>query len=140
MYMGGVDKLDQMLETYLSLRKTVKWYKKFFQHLLDVTVYNSFVLFKLKNPSSKSKLVDFRTELIAHIIARHHSGHRHLGGRPAGSGDAPTRLTEPTSLSIYHPHQPWQVPRENAEFVGHQRRMENESGSRLDICVLAAVV
>ena len=36
----------------------------------------------------------FRTELIAHIIALHHSGHRHLGGRPAGSGDAPTRLTE----------------------------------------------
>jgi len=34
-YMGGVAKLDQMLEPYLSTRKTIKWYKKFFQHLLD---------------------------------------------------------------------------------------------------------
>jgi len=56
MYMGGVDKLDQMLETYLSLRKTVKWYKKFFQHLLDVTVYTSFVLFKLKILHLKANL------------------------------------------------------------------------------------
>ena len=43
-FMGGVDKLDQMLEPYLSLCTTMKWYKKPFQHLLDVTVYNSFVL------------------------------------------------------------------------------------------------
>jgi len=33
---GGVDKLDQMTEPYLSTHKTIKWYKKVFQHLLDV--------------------------------------------------------------------------------------------------------
>jgi len=31
------------------------------------------------------------------------------------------------------------VPRKNAEFVGHQKRIENESGSKLDTCVLAVV-
>ena len=93
-FMGGVDKLDQMIEPYLSIRKSLKWYKKFFQHLLDVTVYNSFVLFKIKNASSKSSLLDFRKDLISNIITRHHSGQRRMGGRPSGSGDAPSRLSE----------------------------------------------
>jgi len=50
---------DQMLELYLSLRKTIKWYKKPFQHLLDVTVYNSFVLYKEKSPTTKDNLMAF---------------------------------------------------------------------------------
>jgi len=68
--MGGVDKLDQMLEPYLSLCKS-KWYKKLFQHLLDVTVYNSFVLYKEKNPGTQDTLLSFRTKLIDGILTKY---------------------------------------------------------------------
>jgi len=43
--MGGVDYIDQKLAPYESLRKTVKWYKKFAFHLIDLTIHNSHVLF-----------------------------------------------------------------------------------------------
>ena len=39
-FMGGVDKLDQMIEPYFSTHKTIKWYMKFFQHSLDVAMQN----------------------------------------------------------------------------------------------------
>ena len=39
-YMGGVDRSDQLLHYYDAARKSMKWYKKFFFHLLDVsTIY-----------------------------------------------------------------------------------------------------
>ena len=93
-YMGGVDKLDQMLEPYMSTRKSLKWYKKFFLHLLDISVYNSFVLYKQQNVGSKATLLSFRGDLVTGIITKHHTGQRQHGGRPSGSGDLPSRLTE----------------------------------------------
>lgn len=36
-YMGGVDKSDQILHYYNAERKAMKWYKKFFFHLVDVS-------------------------------------------------------------------------------------------------------
>lgn len=40
-YMGGVDKSDQLLHYYNAARKSMKWYKKLFFHLLDVSTVNS---------------------------------------------------------------------------------------------------
>lgn len=36
-YMGGVDRVDQVLHYYTCVRKTMKWYRKLFFHLLDVS-------------------------------------------------------------------------------------------------------
>ena len=51
--MGEVDLADQMLTSYLTECKRHKfWYKKFFRHLLNTTVLNSYILFKKDNPST----------------------------------------------------------------------------------------
>lgn len=42
--MGTIDKVDQVLYTLNSTRKSFKWYKKFFVHIFDLAVYNTFIL------------------------------------------------------------------------------------------------
>ncbi|XP_068129742.1 piggyBac transposable element-derived protein 4-like [Hyperolius riggenbachi] len=45
-YMGAVDFSDQMMAPYLILRKTRAWYKKVGIYLLQMAMYNSYVIFK----------------------------------------------------------------------------------------------
>ncbi|XP_056397299.1 piggyBac transposable element-derived protein 4-like [Hyla sarda] len=45
-FMGGVDLSDQALQPYTALRKTKTWYKKLALHLFQITMYNSFVVYK----------------------------------------------------------------------------------------------
>ena len=44
--MGLVDKSDMQISFTESIRKTLKWYKKLFLHYLDITIYNSYNLYK----------------------------------------------------------------------------------------------
>ena len=73
-FMGGVDKSDQLIGKYMTLRKTHRWWKTLLYHLLDVARVNSYILFndfrkknkdivELQRPKSYSQL-DFNVELI----------------------------------------------------------------------------
>jgi hypothetical protein len=63
-YMRGVDKHDQFLSYNPITRKTAIYYKKLFFHLVDIIIFNSFVIFKEKNIDKKIKtLHDFKIAL-----------------------------------------------------------------------------
>jgi len=49
-------------------RKSVKWYKKFY--LIDLAVFNAYVLFKMRNLLSPS-FSDFKLQQIKSIIEKH---------------------------------------------------------------------
>ncbi|KAL0869809.1 hypothetical protein ABMA27_006026 [Loxostege sticticalis] len=72
--MGGVDKKDGMLAMYPVERKRTRvWYKKFFRRLLNVSVLNSYIIYK-KSPQQVTHRHDhrsFRTQLITSILDRH---------------------------------------------------------------------
>ena len=57
--MGLVDKCDMQIFFTENCRKTLKWYKKLFFHFLDITIYNSYVLYK----NSKQKYGNARKPL-----------------------------------------------------------------------------
>jgi hypothetical protein len=56
-HMGYVDKSDRMANSYSISRRTWKWTKKLFFHLLDLTILNSQIL--LKSCGSKLSHRDF---------------------------------------------------------------------------------
>ena len=43
---GGVDHLDQVCAAYTSRKRTSRWPKCVFQHMIDVTAYNAFLLWR----------------------------------------------------------------------------------------------
>lgn len=65
--MGGVDLTDMLLSSTESVRKTIKWYKKVFFHLLDLSVLNSHILFK-QVTGKKLPLKNFIENLIEQLI------------------------------------------------------------------------
>jgi len=70
--MGSVDKTDMLLSSVECVCKTIKWYKKVYFHLIDMSLLNVYSSYKQvtgKNPL----LADFQLELIRQIIDRYRS-------------------------------------------------------------------
>jgi len=56
-YMGFVDKLDRMVNSYGIAHRTWKWTKKLFFHLTDMTILNAFLI--QKSCGSKMTHINF---------------------------------------------------------------------------------
>ena len=61
--MGFVDKTDMQISFVEYIRKTVKWYKKLFFHLLDLSTLSAYMLFRVKHKKN-IQFGEFRKELI----------------------------------------------------------------------------
>lgn len=73
-----------------SHRKTIKWYKKFFFHIVDMALVNAVYLYKTQN-SKNLQLKEFRLQLIKNIITKYNNQNRISIRRP--SIDSPLRLS-----------------------------------------------
>ena len=70
-YMGGVDKSDQYLAYHNVLRKTVRYWKTLFYHMVDIAAVNSFILYNYTASLRGIKTItenDFRHQLVLQII------------------------------------------------------------------------
>jgi len=70
-YMGGVDKSDQYLAYHNVLRKTVRYWKTLFYHLVDVAAVNAYLLYNYTASMSGIRTItenDFRDHLVLQII------------------------------------------------------------------------
>ncbi|KAG5881925.1 hypothetical protein JTB14_038446 [Gonioctena quinquepunctata] len=62
-YMSGIDLQDQMMAYYPSHRKTIRWYKKVGIHIIEMMLYNSFMIYN-KHSVQKMSYLDFRQSII----------------------------------------------------------------------------
>ncbi|KAI4473362.1 hypothetical protein M0804_015378 [Polistes exclamans] len=95
--MGAVDKADMVISTVNSTHKSLKWYRKFFFHLVDICVWNAYCLYKhkTKQPISMAK---FHLQLIKEILEKYHENI----SRPHTIGNNnPLRLIERHFPSVY---------------------------------------
>lgn len=66
--MSGVDRHDQLMSYYPCEHKALRWYKKVFVHIIQMSLINSFKLYRKDHPQSKSSLYDFRLEVIDMLL------------------------------------------------------------------------
>lgn len=66
--MSGIDRCDQMLSYYSSPRKTIKWYKKVMFHLLDISIWNSYYLYKKRFLQYNGHYIDYHREVVKKLI------------------------------------------------------------------------
>lgn len=96
LYMGGVDKGDQMRGYYPVRLKSIKSYKYIFWFLFDMCITNAYILSKYSPStvcSSKYNLKNFRLKLADQLIGKYFS--RKRAGRPRS-----TTTSAPPARSI----------------------------------------
>ena len=67
-YMGGIDSNDLLLKYTEFSRRTVKWWKKVFFRIVNLSIVNAYIIFlewqKAKGIKYKETQTDFRKKLI----------------------------------------------------------------------------
>jgi len=65
--MGGVDDIDRQLSLTETVRKSMKWYRKFFFYLVDFVLCNAHKLYKIQTSDSLS-YPDFRLQVVRGLL------------------------------------------------------------------------
>lgn len=68
--MGAIDKTDMLLSSIECVRKTIKWYKKLFFHMIDLSLLNAYSVFKTVTGKHLS-LASFHLQLIRQILIKY---------------------------------------------------------------------
>ncbi|CAF1556805.1 unnamed protein product, partial [Rotaria sordida] len=98
--MGAIDLVDMQSSFTECIRRTIKWYKKFFFHMVDMASINAFYLYKTQN-SKNLQLKEFRLQLIKNVISKYGNQKRISIGRPPT--DSPLRLSATHFPSLVSP-------------------------------------
>ena len=85
--------VDMQIGFAECLRKPGKWYRKLFFHMFDLSVFNSYLIYKM-NTGKKIKFLDYRLQLIREIF-QIYSVPKPKIGRPSLT-NRPTRLSVKT--------------------------------------------
>lgn len=99
--MSGIDRCDQMISYYSTPKKSIRWYKKVLFHLLDISVWNSYYIYK-KISDSNISFLDFRDNLINTLlkIPQNSNGRDFLLDN--GNSQTHVRYTPPTHFQDAH--------------------------------------
>lgn len=90
--MGLIDKSDMQISFTDSARKSSKWYKKLFFHVIDMTVYND-IIYKTKTGKTM-QLSQFRLQVIRQLLEEFTPVRSSPnGGRKSKDQESPLRLT-----------------------------------------------
>ena len=69
--MRGVDKGNQLIIYYELSRGTNKWWKRIFLHLIDISIVNSFIIWKKSELNKGMTQKQFRLEIVRSIIKKY---------------------------------------------------------------------
>ncbi|XP_020296631.1 piggyBac transposable element-derived protein 4-like [Pseudomyrmex gracilis] len=65
--MGGADNVNRQLSITETVRKTMKWYRKLFFHLVDLCLSNAHAMYKMRN-AGPAPFPEFRLEVVRALL------------------------------------------------------------------------
>lgn len=68
-----IDKLDMKISIVECVRKSIKWYKKVFFHMMDLSILNCYNMYLVKTGKNNVTLKDFIMKIIRQILEKHGS-------------------------------------------------------------------
>ncbi|KAJ8939467.1 hypothetical protein NQ318_022521 [Aromia moschata] len=89
--MGAVDKTDMMISSLDCTRKTIKWYKKLFMHILDLCLLNAHALY-LTQHEKTVPYPKFHLEIIHQLFDSNSNFLRDIRRVYPGVGKVPMKL------------------------------------------------
>ena len=96
---NAIDKIDMIFSSLRCVRKSAKWYKKYFFHFLHLAIYNAYILYKSAN-NKTGTFENFNPQLVKDILQKYPPRRVEVKGGRVDSDDLPFWLTErhlPTS-------------------------------------------
>ncbi|CAF4506482.1 unnamed protein product [Rotaria sp. Silwood2] len=132
--MGGVDMTDQLMATYSIPRKGLKkYYKKIFMILLDLSILNSYHLYKVKTQQTSNNVMtqlQFRIALVRSLLEQNLQdnlpGHLVKRGRPSNE-PTPARLVSRHFPSLIPPTENKQRPARRCYVCSHTENKSNRT-------------
>lgn len=94
-----IDKKDMMVGSIECIRKCVKWYKKLFLHLIDVTVLNAYHLWSIKT-GKRTSLRLFQKTVLCQLLEKHGQVQPLVHHKPRAN--MPDRLLARDYISRHH--------------------------------------
>ncbi|XP_077579603.1 heterogeneous nuclear ribonucleoprotein U-like protein 1 isoform X3 [Stigmatopora nigra] len=73
-FMNGVDKLEQNVEYYPLVHKSMDWSKKFVAYLFQICMFNAYVLYRIRHPGECRSLLEFMRKAIKSWTVKRHAG------------------------------------------------------------------
>ena len=97
-----VDKSDMQIASVDCMRRSIKWYKKLFFHLVDVALLNAFNLYKLHSGKKISMRV-FSLRVVRQLVDIYGTPlHKTRIGKKTGAAAAPDRLATADYVKMHH--------------------------------------
>ena len=85
--MGAVDQADHHCASYSFSRKTLRWWRKLFYWVLELSVVNFFILYKQEMQQSATTQLQYRKKLIMQLVGNIRNANSKKRGRPSSEDD-----------------------------------------------------
>ena len=102
-YNRSMNGVDQYTEYYSFIRKSVKWWRKLFFWLFEVTIVNSYILY-CTHTSNPCTHLQFRQSLVEALVSSHLAAAppRPRLGRPRKCSQSASEVPEGFNLQLRH--------------------------------------
>ena len=82
-HMGAVDRSDHYCTSYSFTRKTLKWWRKLFFWLVEVSIVNSYILYKKATHATTLRHLTYRQKLVEQLVGDIRNNRSRRLGRPS---------------------------------------------------------